>query len=383
MTTLDERARAAAADLRDRAGDRPLPDVGSLDPSPRRGRVLAVALAAAAIVVVLAAVAFTVGDRDDDIDVIASPGPAPAGIEPATWSVDELGLSVQVPGDWEPGGSAAGFTHSIVGDPMDAYVLAALVPDHAGRDLDGFATARRAWMEAELDVDAGASSEADVDGRLASVWEYTLRLSGREAVVTEYVIDTGGQDRLIVVVGELLPVGQEELRRWIGSTIEVESVAGSGAPVEHPVAEGPPDGVEPVEWAPPVVGLAMDLPADWEPGAPFETSVPNARSAPGEGPRPFVLASRLGAAAGNPAARAAAREAEGGVQEASAEVVVDGRPATVARWRMPVDEVAAAIQVEYGIELEDGAYAVVTIGYPPGVDPTVADWIRSTFRVTD
>lgn len=382
MTTLDERARAAAADLRERASKRPLPDIGAPDIPARRGRVPAVALAAAAIVVVVAAVAFAVGDRDDVIDVIASPGPPPAGIEPARWSVKELGLSVEVPEGWEPGGPAAGFTHSIVGDPMDAYVLAALVPDHPGRDLEDFATARRAWMEAELDVDAGSSSAARVDGRPAHVWEYTLRLSGREAAVTEYIIDTGGQDRLVVVVGELLPVGQDELRRWIGSTIDVGSVAGPAAPVEHPVTEGPPDGVEPVEWAPPVVGLAMDLPSDWEPGAPFETSIPNTRSAPGEGPRPFVLASRLGATAGNPMARAEAREAEGGVQEARAEVVVDGRPATVARWRMPVDEVAAAIQVEYSIQLDDGAYAVVTIGYPPGVAPAVADWIRSTFRVT-
>lgn len=388
MTTLDDRARAAAEDLRRRAERRPVAAIESFGQPPSVRRHMWVPVAAVVLVVAaVVALAVSARDADDRTDVVTSPEP-PSGVEPVTWAPEELGVSLQVPQQWTEEGAVSGFAHSIRGDESDAYVLATLVFDHTERDVEAFAEARRAVLDGDLDVSIGSVDPAMVDGRDAVVWDWQLQApaGGVSVLLTEYIIDVGDKAYLLVDIGAPADTPHAALRRWIGSTLRVTEPHIDLPTTEHPDPTEAPAGIAPVTWSPEDLGVSIDVPRSWTEGVAFEHGLSHAISSGGQGAAgatPYVLAERMPRAFGSPTSRAAARERDGSQAEAKTETTVDGQPATITRYRFPVDEATAAIQVEYVIDLGDETFAVLTFGYPPAAPTATTDWIRSTIGIND
>lgn len=373
--SLDQRGQRAGADLLERARRRPQPTVDSLaEPAPehaRRGLVGALAFAA---VVVLAGTAFllTLGDTDE---APLTDEPVPVGVEPKRFAPDGLGVELQVPSTWVEHPAGRGWQF-VIGDPDDdAYIVASRVTTVDDATARTFGVRRRAYLEGgDFDFTITDTDELVVDDQPAFVLRYRFTLGdGIPRAGIEYDVRIGPGEFAIVVIGEALPEDQGEIARWVGSTIAIDSTTRQDLtrPVEHPSGLPVPDGIEPKVYAPERLGARLQVPSTWEEGPPVGEGYDAIRNSTGSG---FVHASRV----------SAAPDLGGADVLATAEVTVDGRPATVRRYRTPSFVVGfAALITETAVDMGDGTFVVVRVGETAGPQDDILDWIRSTLDLDD
>jgi hypothetical protein len=219
VNQLDERGKAAGADLLARALDRPLPVLAA---RPRR-RMPAYAVAAAVVAVaatagVVAAVERGPGDRTQ----IAS-------FDGYRYAPGDGIVSMKIPAGWsEQGPTSSGFPNSASAGDMgrDGYVLVitgvaagyAPSPAQFGVSRVNFLSTRGAIFS--------ASEAVTVDGRDAWRLRYTLPRAGVLTHVTEIDVPTSHDDRqpryTVVGLGEYEPIEHAELMDRIASTIRVD-----------------------------------------------------------------------------------------------------------------------------------------------------------------
>ena len=154
---------------------------------------------------------------ETSLDEPDGPLPPPPGTDAKQWALPELGVTIDVPFEWaEQAPVGARFRQMFPpgGGPQVAVV----------RISAGEAATREEDIEYENGV-IDATDEIVVDGRRARVLRYRKTPRGyplRVTVHTEYLIDTGDGDVLMVWTAE--NAGGEpyaELLRWIRSTIDL------------------------------------------------------------------------------------------------------------------------------------------------------------------
>lgn len=373
--TIDERARAAATDLLERAAHRPVPELDDLSAAPRRSsRPL---LAAAAVV--LAVVGFAVFVTSDDDVTPAMPG----GGESRTWAPEGLGLTLQIPASWNDGGPGAGFSYTASAAGGDGSIVADRFRALEPQDVSAVGTGRRTDLRA-LGAIWVELATTEVDGHLAALLRYHLQspdAAGTYAI-TEYAVPVGDWV-LIVAVGEREPADRFEITEWIASTIEIgdEMDISLTSPLEQPREPLPvPEGVDAVPWSPEGIGVTMQVPADWR-----DQSVPDGRyrliTVPGGGPVVSVTSITTSEAA----SRLQDVEYEGGVVESSATTTVDGRRAEVLRYWRPAGgyPLRADLCTELLVHRDDGSVLMVLTAEHDGEDKAeLLRWIRSTIDLT-
>lgn len=369
--SLDQRGQRAGADLLERARRRPWPVIESLDaPGPARSRRGLVGALAFAAVVVLAGLGFVL-TRDGGTDPEPlTEQPVPAGVEPKRFAPDGLGVALQVPSTWVEGPEGRGWAFAI-GDPDDdAYIVASRVATVDDVSAEAFAERRRAYLvNGDFEFTVTSSDDLIVDGQLAFATHYRFTLEdGIPRVGTEYDVRIGPKQFAVVFVGEALPEDQGELTGWVGSTIAFERTTRQDLtrPVEHPSALPVPDGIEPKVYAPERLGATLQVPSTWEEGPRVGEGYDVIRNPKASG---FVHV-----------ARQSAQPVLGDASVlATAEVTVDGRPATVRRYLTPSFTFGfAALITETAIDMGDGTFVVVRVGETGGPQDDLLDWIRST-----
>ena len=374
--TIDERARAAATDLLDRATERPAPAVDDL-PSTRRRSARPLLAAAAVIALAVLGVAVFASSDDD------APPAMPGGGRSRTWAPTGLGLTVQIPATWLDRGPGAGFSYTASPAGGDGSIVAdrfrALEPQPASAVGAGRRTDLRALGAIDVEL-----SRSEVDGRPAAVLRY--HLTSREApgtyAITEYDIPVGDWV-LIISIGEREPADRSEITEWVASTIEVGDAADIAltSPLEQPATPlSVPEGVEATPWSPEGMGVTLQVPATWR-----EQPVAEERyrmiTVPGGGP----VVSVTPITAGEAASRREDIEYEGGVVESEAATTVDGRPTEVLRYWRPAGgyPLRADLCTELLVHRDDGSVLMVLTAEHDGED--LADllrWIRSTIDLT-
>lgn len=371
--SIDDRAKAAANDLLERAAARP---VHELTATPPRSNRPLLAIAAGIVLVVLGAVFVVV--RNDEV------APAmPGGGATRTWSPEGLGLSVQLPASWIDRGPGAGFSFTAMPPSGDGSIVADRFRALEPVDALAYGTGRRSGLRG-LGAIGIELATTELDGRPAAVLRYHLQDPDAAATyaVTEYDVPVGDWV-LIVAIGEREPADRSEITEWIESTIEVGDPADIAltSPLEHPAEPlTPPDGVESVPWSPEGMGVSLQVPTDWR-----EQRVPDVRyrmiTVPGGGP--VVSVTEITEA--EAASRREDIEHEGGVHESEATTVVDGRRAEVLRYWRPAGgfPLRADLCTELLVHRDDGSVLMVLTAEHDGEDKAeLLRWIRSTIRLT-
>lgn len=374
--TIDERARAAATDLLERAAHWPVPETDELTAGTRGPTRPILAAAAAVVLAVIGAAVFVTSD--DDVT------PAmPGGGESRTWAPEGLGLTAQIPASWNDGGPGSGFSYTASATGGDGSIVADRFRALEPQDVSAVGIGRRSQLRT-LGAIGVELATTEVDGRPAAVLRYHVQSPDAAGTykITEYDVPVGDWV-LIVAIGEREPADRSEITEWIESTIEIGDATDISltSPLEQPAEPLlVPDGVEAASWSPEGIGVTMQVPTDWR-----DQSVPDARSrvitVPGGGP----LVSVTAITAAEAASRREDIEHEGGVVESSATTTVDGRHAEVHRYWRPAGgyPLRADLCTELLVHREDGSVLMVLTAELDGEDKAeLLRWIRSTIDLT-
>ena len=231
MSELDDRARLAAARLRE--------SVGAVSPRPRttmaptRTRALAAAAAVLVVVAVVAAV-LTSSHHSSRTSDLAPTAPAPAGIPTRSFAPAGLGAALTIPAKWvdTAPAPASGAQFTARGGPPEGFVLAAVRGGVVPITLSQFAAGRRQLLQSLGGV-IDSVKTGTVDNHPAVRLQYKLSAPSGSVVDTEYdILSTStlpvgaSQHQTIynlisIVVGTPVSHPDQALEDWVGSTIRV------------------------------------------------------------------------------------------------------------------------------------------------------------------
>ena len=370
MLTVDDRARHAAAELREQAARRPVPPMETFtaaEPMRRRSsRILVGAAAAAAAVVVALGVAVgSSGEDGDDVVEIASGVPVPAGVTPESFVVGGIGVRFDVPDDWRVVENAWAEVAIEGPDGGSAVFLWRMTPFEEA-NADEFGAIREEHAEASRDLTYQRLGTTTIDGRDAHVASYEWAAGPNRWRAQELGIDLGDGTFAVLALASIDESARRPLLDWIASTIEVDL---DGAVVVPTMREELREDL----------GVAFDVPATWtEPSNPAnDTFVLNIG-----GPQGFVLANRL------PAAQVDGRVSQleeifDAVDVTEERIQHPAGPARLLRYRYPNGDGFASLDTEVLLDAGDGTVVQLVVGHGGGLPDAVIERIVQSVRITD
>jgi len=231
VTEFDDRARLAAARLRD--------SVGAVSPRERttmptsRTRNLGMAAAVLAVVAVVAAVV-TASHHSSGNANLAPSAPPPAGITTRTFAPAGLGATVTVPSHWADTKPSSGFQYAAGSTASPSgFVGAGTQSGVVPVSLSALKDQRRQFLES-IGAKIASAKTGTVDNRPAVRFHYKLTVGAQSVIDNEYdIIATStlpvgaAQHQTIynvitIVVGTPLSSPNRPLLDWIGSTIRIQ-----------------------------------------------------------------------------------------------------------------------------------------------------------------
>lgn len=232
MTEFDDRARLAAAAVRDSVrGVSPRP-VTTMAPS--RTRSLGIAAAILVVVAAAIAVAVTRSQSSSGTPNLAASASAPAGISTRTFAPAGLGATVMVPSQWADTPPSSGFQFTAgSATPPAGFVGAGNRSGVVPVSVSALTQQRKQFLES-IGAKIDSAKTGTVDKHPAVRFHYKLTVGSRSVIDNEYdIIVTGtlpvgaAQHQttysvVTIVIGTPVASANQRLLDWAGSTIRIQ-----------------------------------------------------------------------------------------------------------------------------------------------------------------